>query len=31
MDYSFKSIPIKRRDIWEMIRLRNTAPQAGAK
>jgi CO/xanthine dehydrogenase Mo-binding subunit len=31
MDYSFKSIPIKRKDIWEMIRLRNTAPQAGAK
>jgi len=31
MDYSFKSIPIKRRDIWEMIRLRNTAPQAGVK
>jgi len=31
MDYSFKSIPIKRREIWEMIRLRNTAPQAGVK
>jgi CO/xanthine dehydrogenase Mo-binding subunit len=24
MDHSFKSIPLKRKEIWEMIRLRNT-------
>jgi len=28
MDYSFKSIPLKRNEIWDMIRVRNTeAPQ----
>jgi CO/xanthine dehydrogenase Mo-binding subunit len=31
MNYSFKSIPIKSKDIWEMVRLRNTALHTGAK
>jgi len=26
MDYCFKSIPLKRSEIWEMVRLRNTEP-----
>jgi len=32
MDYSFKSIPLKRKEIWEMIRLRNIeSPAQGSK
>jgi len=27
MDYCFKSIPLKRKEIWEMVRLRNTAQE----
>ena len=32
MDYCFKSIPLKRREIWEMVRLRkNETPTQGSK
>jgi CO/xanthine dehydrogenase Mo-binding subunit len=31
MDFSFQSIPLKRNDIWEMIRLKNLEFAAGAK
>jgi CO/xanthine dehydrogenase Mo-binding subunit len=30
MDHSFKSIPLKRKEIWEMIRIRNNEPQTQA-
>jgi len=32
MDYGFKSIPLKRKEIWEMVRLRNIeSPARGSK
>ena len=31
MDFSFQSIPLKRNDIWEMIRLKNLEHPAGIK
>ena len=31
MDYCFKSIPLKRREIWEMVRVRNTGTAQGLK
>jgi CO/xanthine dehydrogenase Mo-binding subunit len=31
MDFSFQSIPLKRNDIWEMIRLKNLEFTAGVK
>jgi CO/xanthine dehydrogenase Mo-binding subunit len=31
MDFSFQSIPLKRNDIWEMIRLKNLEFPAGVK
>jgi CO/xanthine dehydrogenase Mo-binding subunit len=31
MDFSFQSIPLKRNDIWEMVRLRNLENTAGVK
>jgi len=31
MDYSFKTIPLKRKEIWEMVRVRNTGPAQGQK
>jgi len=31
MDYSFKTIPLKRKEIWEMVRVRNTGPAQGPK
>jgi CO/xanthine dehydrogenase Mo-binding subunit len=31
MDFSFQSIPLKRNDIWEMIRLKNLESAAGVK
>jgi CO/xanthine dehydrogenase Mo-binding subunit len=31
MDYSFKTIPLKRKEIWEMVRVRNTEPAQGPK
>jgi len=31
MDYCFKSVPLKRREIWEMVRVRKTEPAQGAK
>jgi len=31
MDFCFKSIPLKRREIWEMVRLRNAQPALGSK
>jgi len=31
MDYCFKSIPLKKRDIWEMVRFRNTVSAQGTK
>ncbi|MDR1839073.1 MAG: xanthine dehydrogenase family protein molybdopterin-binding subunit [Treponema sp.] len=32
MDYSFKSIPLKRKEVWEMVRLRNIeSPTQGSK
>ena len=31
MDYSFKTIPLKRREIWEMVKVRNTTAAQGPK
>jgi hypothetical protein len=31
MDYCFKSVPLKRKEIWEMIRLRKIESAQGAK
>jgi len=31
MDYCFKSIPLKRKEIWEMVKFRNTEPAQGSK
>jgi CO/xanthine dehydrogenase Mo-binding subunit len=31
MDYCFKSVPLKRSEIWEIVRVKNSVPSQGSK